>query len=117
DWIEITGSSPTAVSCALSASTAAVSTVGEVSQTLSSIYPNPTHGNTTINVTLAKNEQAVIRLFDAQGKVVKDLGVVKSLTGGTQQLTYDFSGQIPGLYLVSVMTNKGAISTSKLLVE
>lgn len=117
DWIEITGSSPTAVSCVLSASTAAVSTVGEVSQTLSSIYPNPTHGNTTINVTLAKNEQAVIRLFDAQGKVVKDLGVVKSLTGGTQQLTYDFSGQIPGLYLVSVMTNKGAISTSKLLVE
>ncbi|OMP75278.1 T9SS type A sorting domain-containing protein [[Flexibacter] sp. ATCC 35208] len=95
-----------------SARIAALSTV-EVSR----VYPNPTHGNTTINVTLAKDEQTIIRLFDAQGKLVKDLGVVRSETEGTQQLTYNFSGQTPGLYFVSFMTNKGAISTYKLLID
>lgn len=110
DWIEITGNSPAAVSCASSAKTTNVTAAN-------GIYPNPTHGNTTMTVTLGSNEQAIIRLFDAQGKLVKDLGVVKSATGGTQQLSYNFSGQTPGLYFVGIINNNGTISTYKLVIE
>lgn len=118
DWIEVTGNAPAAGSCVL----AKVATLGAVGieptqGKLTSIYPNPTHGNTTINVTLGKNEQAVIRLFDAQGKLVKDLGVVRSVSGGTQQVNYNFSGQQPGLYFVTFVNSKGVTSTYKLVIE
>lgn len=123
DWIEISGNTPTAVSCAASARTATLSAVEKVTGVavtegkLLSIYPNPTHGNTAIDVLLAKNEQAIIRLFDAHGRLIKDLGVIKSVESGRQQVYYNFSGQTPGLYFVTFINSKGAKSTYKLVIE
>lgn len=118
DWIGITGNAPAAGSCATAkVATLSVAGMAPAESKLTGIYPNPTHGNTTINVTLAKNEQAVIRLFDAQGKLVKDLGVVRSASGGTQQVYYNFSGQQPGLYFVTFVNSKGVTSTYKLVIE
>jgi pectate lyase len=118
DWIEITGDTPAAGSCTgAKAATLSAISIEPAGGRLTNIYPNPTHGNTTINVTLAKNEQAVIRLFDAQGKLVKDLGIVQSATGGTQQVYYNFSGQQPGLYFVTFVNSKGAVATYKLVIE
>lgn len=119
DWMEVTGDSPAAASCATSTKTGSQLAISDevVESKLSSIYPNPTHGNTAINLVLAKNEQGMIRLFNAQGRLVKDLAVVQSTAAGTQQVYYNFSGQTPGLYFVTFINSKGTKSTSKLVIE
>lgn len=119
DWMEVTGDSPAAASCATSTKTGSQLAISDevVESKLSSIYPNPTHGNTAINLVLAKNEQGMIRLFNAQGRLVKDLAVVQSTAAGPQQVYYNFSGQTPGLYFVTFINSKGTKSTSKLVIE
>lgn len=116
DWMEVTGTSPAAGACSSSARIVAVEEK-LTTEKLKNIYPNPTHGHTTINVALAENEQGVIRLFDAQGKLVKDLGVVRANSGGVQQLSYNFSEQTPGLYFVTFINNRGEKASYKLVIE
>lgn len=116
DWMEVTGNSPAAGACS---SSARIGVVEEklTTEKLKNIYPNPTHGSTTINVALAENEQGVIRLFDSQGKLVKDLGVVRATTGGVQQLSCNFSEQTPGLYFVTFINHRGEKASYKLVIE
>ncbi|SFE50659.1 pectate lyase [Chitinophaga sp. CF118] len=119
DWIEITGNTPVAANCngttARTAFSAASSQLTH-SVTKTSVYPNPTNGKATITVTLGKNEQAVIRLYDAQGSVVANLGTISSVTGGIQQIPCNLNSK-PGLYYVVVIGNKGLKATHKLVIE
>ncbi len=121
DWIEITGNAPSAANCAaLTATGSAVSlqSGSEVAeQQVARIYPNPTSGNATINITLAKNEQAAIMVYDAQGRMVEDLGIIKSVPGGEQKVVCNLSNRKPGLYYVTVISSKGQRSSYKLIVE
>ncbi|WP_208025579.1 T9SS type A sorting domain-containing protein [Niastella caeni] len=82
-----------------------------------SIYPNPAKGKAIIAVTLKKNEQAVIRVYDANGRLVDNLPVVTAFTAGTQKVPYSLAGKAPGIYNVFVTTGKGVQSTYKLVVQ
>jgi pectate lyase len=121
DWIEITGNAPSTANCAgLAATGSTVSLLlgnDVTEQQVASIYPNPTSGSATINVTLAKNEQAAIRLYDAQGRMVDDLGIVRSVAGGVQKIVCNLSNRKPGLYYVTIISSKGLKSSYKLVVE
>jgi pectate lyase len=120
DWIEITGNAPAAGNC--SASLIARESVTEPGQVLnekvSGIYPNPVRGGkATLVITLEKNEEAVIKLYDIQGRLINNLGVVRSVTGGTQQVPCTLANKTPGLYNVVVVSNKGVKQTYRLIVE
>lgn len=121
DWIEITGNTPAAANCAsTTARTAAVASPvhgAAVTPKLTGIYPNPASDKTTITVTLGKNEQAVIKVYDAQGRMVDNLGTITSVTGGTQLINYNLNNKKSGLYYVVVAGNKGLKATHKLVVE
>ncbi|MCF6401303.1 T9SS type A sorting domain-containing protein [Chitinophaga filiformis] len=120
DWIEITGNAPSAANCTgTTASTLAMLLPGNTTESreLTGIYPNPTSSNATINVTLGKNEQAAIRIYDAQGRLVENVGIVRSVAGGTQKVVLNLSNRTPGLYYVTVIGNKGLKSNYKLVVK
>lgn len=120
DWIEITGNAPSAANCTALTATTTVSLLSGgigAGQQLTGIYPNPTSGNATITVILGKNEQAGIRVYDAQGRLVEDLGTIRSVAGGAQKVVCNLSSRKPGLYYVTAVGNKGLKSNYKLIVE
>jgi pectate lyase len=81
------------------------------------IYPNPAKDKATIAVVLKKNEQADIRIYDAQGLLIDKLQTVTAVTAGTQKIPYKVKGNKPGIYNVVVTTNSGMRSTYKLIVQ
>jgi pectate lyase len=116
DWIEITGKTPAVASC-VSTMASYVLPESEIAASTPAIYPNPTTGAATITVTLQKNEQAVIKVYNTQGSLVDNLGTIKSETAGTQQIRCNLNGKKPGLYYVVVTGDKGFKSGYKLFVE
>jgi pectate lyase len=119
DWIEITGNAPVAAACPVD--TAVAPTAIQPNQVLNqrsvSIYPNPARGNATITITLGSNEQAAITVYDALGKIIDNLGTISSVTGETQQISWNLSNKTPGLYNVLIVSNKGFKRTCKVIVQ
>lgn len=81
------------------------------------IYPNPARGKTTIAIALKKNEQAVIKIFDAEGRLVDNLRTATAATAGTQTIQYNLSRIKQGIYNVVITTGQGGQSTCKLVVQ
>jgi hypothetical protein len=88
-----------------------------LNQQLTGVFPNPAKGKAIISVTLGTNERAVIRVYDALGRLVDNLGSIKSVTGGTQQVPFNLNNKKPGVYNVVVTGNKGIKATYKLLIQ
>ena len=84
---------------------------------VTSVYPNPANDKAIISIALDKNEQADIRIYDAQGQLVNKLQTATAVTAGTQQIPYNVKRNKPGIYNVVVTTNSGVRSTYKLIVE
>lgn len=116
DYIEITGNAPTAGNC-----TSARQITNEQGQMLiqqiTGVYPNPAKGKTMITVALASNDQAFVRVYDALGRLVDNLGTIRSLTAGTQQVPCSLNNKRPGIYHVVITNNKGVKTTTKLIVQ
>lgn len=87
----------------------------EITRTV--IYPNPGKGKVTLTVALKKNEQAEIRIYDAQGRLVDVLQTITAVTAGTQSIPYNVKGNKQGIYNVVITTNQGVRSTYKLVVQ
>jgi pectate lyase len=88
-----------------------------LNEKLAGIYPNPAKGKAILTITLDKNEQAVVRLLDAQGRLINNIGTIRSTIGGTQQVPFNLSNKKPGIYNVVVTSDKGSKHTYKLIVE
>lgn len=82
-----------------------------------SIYPNPAKGKFTIAMALKMNEQVVIKIYDAQGRLVKDLRPAAAAAAGMQRIECDLNGNRPGVYNVVVTANNGVRSAYKLMVQ
>jgi pectate lyase len=123
DWIEISGNTPVAANCAAAARTTLTPVVAPLTPDDAvkpqhvRVYPNPASGNAVVAVTLGRNEQAAITVYNMQGHMVANLGSIRSATGGTQQLPVNLNGQLPGLYYVVVTGDKGLKHTCKLIIE
>jgi pectate lyase len=94
-----------------------ISGAGTYSANVTGIYPNPARDKANLTITLKENEQAVISVYDVQGRMVDNLGTITSATGGTQQVPCDLNSRKPGLYYVVVTGNKGLKATHKLVIE
>lgn len=84
---------------------------------VTSIYPNPAKGKVTIAIPLKKNEEAVIRIYDIQGRLIENVRTITAVTAGTQKIQYNLNSKKPGIYNVIVTTSKGVSSTYKLMVQ
>lgn len=72
------------------------------------VSPNPFKDQVGIHVTGSKGEQLVVSVYDANGRNVLPLKYVRS----GQQL--DLSSLLPGVYIISVKTSKGVLTTKVL---
>ena len=78
-------------------------------------YPNPAVDNATMELTVAKAGNAVVRVYDLAGKVVytENMGRVAE---GVHTRTIDCSSLQHGMYLVNVIVG-GQKATAKLIVR
>jgi hypothetical protein len=75
-------------------------------------YPNPTTGKVDIQTTGLDLTGAAIAVFDAYGREVKRMPAV---TVGEQALTIDLRGQLPGIYIIRVVTAQRTFSQKVVL--
>ncbi len=83
--------------------------------TLARTYPNPTNGETSMDLNLKERSNVSVTLTDVTGKTVSNLFNGK-LAQGDNKITFDLSGTAEGLYLVKVVAN-GSVKTMKLSVK
>ena len=72
------------------------------------VFPNPTSGEFTVNVSFSGKK--TIRLTDLTGKVIKEISSDKNV------VTFNENSVAGGVYLVSVSTDVGTV-TKKLIIE
>lgn len=81
------------------------------SESLVSIYPNPTDNE--VSISLLKNEIAVVTVANVNGQTV----ISQELTRTTSETNIDVSHLSSGLYLVTIQDISGNTHTGKLVVK
>ncbi len=85
---------------------------------LENIYPNPTmDGGAAVSYTLSGDRLINVDLHDLSGNKVATLvsGVRKST--GTGQIAFTLDGITPGMYLVTMTTDRGERAVQRLIVQ
>jgi hypothetical protein len=80
------------------------------------LFPNPTEGATHLQTSLKEAMNLSIRVTDPLGRVVYTSGQLK-LQAGTNDLTIPTEGFSNGIYMVSLISDKGQMTTQRLVVS
>ena len=83
---------------------------------LLSAYPNPTAGESTVQISLPSDQTAVAQIIDPTGRVTKSNTDRLQLTAGENTLNADFTGLPPGIYIYRLITSSG-VYNQKIRVE
>ncbi|WP_026465048.1 T9SS type A sorting domain-containing protein [Adhaeribacter aquaticus] len=78
------------------------------------VYPNPSTGRITVTVPFIGNNQVLVKIYDAQGRVVYE-ELFKGIQG-TFSNTFDLSSKGKGVYLLQISTENSSI-IKKLLLQ
>jgi len=79
--------------------------------------PNPFQGITSIPMEIkGNNENITLKIFDSQGKLVTTLADRK-MKKGKQQLTWDASGNHPGVYFYTLQAGNAVMTRKMVLVH
>jgi len=70
-----------------------------------SLWPNPVHDRVFVNIVTANESQAMIRIFDSKGALVK--AQKATVLQGSNQLSVDMKSLAKGVYQLSVDWNNG----------
>jgi hypothetical protein len=76
--------------------------------TLTSVYPNPARGVSTVEVSLDKALTVTVRVYDGLGRVVQTVDA-GHLPVGTHDVRLNVDGYAPGLYFIEVYTGEGSL--------
>ena len=77
------------------------------------VYPNPVNDYLNIELEIAQQGQYIFEVFDNIGRPV--IREVRYFEPGTQKLHLDMNHHSPGVYILSVKSNKGSIGVKKIL--
>lgn len=78
-----------------------------------SIFPNPTPGEFSVDLHLAKRQEVIVAVRDLLGRTVHER-TLKNILSDT--IRFDLSGQPDGVYVVTVQTDNG-ITSRKVVVR
>lgn len=80
------------------------------------VYPNPSPGLSKLKIELPQNSNLTIALFDLSGNYIETLSDHELFDAGVHELDLDISDQLPGTYLVSILseTYKASLKLIKL---
>jgi len=117
DWMEITGNSPTAGVCTGARASTPVAADVPALFSVSGLYPNPASGKTTVVFTLPATQRVGIRVFNALGQAVDNLGERNYPAGFNQ---FDYTGKAfnrPGSYFILLTGTQGDVQVLRLAVK
>ena len=77
------------------------------------LFPNPTNGTFTVDITLAARENLVLSILDMQGKLVASR---HASNVSYVEETFNLNGLAKGIYLLRVETSRGAVA-KRLIVQ
>lgn len=79
-------------------------------------YPNPFNPSTKINISIPKNTNLKLSVFDITGKEVKTL-LNQQVTPGNYQVTWDAGNAAGGVYFFRLTTNEYSDTKKMLLIR
>jgi hypothetical protein len=79
------------------------------------IYPNPFSGSTTIEFQLSNTGNAMVDVFDLNGKIVKEYNF-SNISSGNHQISFDGSQLLKGIYFIKISTTDGN-KVAKMILE
>lgn len=122
DWLEVTGSSPTAASCtatigSLTTSVAAakIPVADAVTSSAVTLYPNPVTAAASVQFTHQQEGRVALKLYNNNGELVK-LIADKSFPAGASKVDFSCQSFASGMYFVRV-EGVGVEGTVKLLKQ
>lgn len=92
----------------------AINTPVVAAQALVKPFPNPTSGKFAVELNNFKSTKAEVIVMAQSGNAVEDRSV--DIKNAKQLLNFDLSSEASGVYLVSVVTNKG-VRTCRLVLD
>lgn len=78
-------------------------------------YPNPTHGNFSVNFESNEVESGIVKVFDQMGKIVLETPV--DVYKGKNQINIDGQGLPAGLLHIQVNTNSKQLSSNVIIAS
>ncbi|OFX57889.1 MAG: hypothetical protein A2046_08875 [Bacteroidetes bacterium GWA2_30_7] len=76
------------------------------------IYPNPTTNEAFIEIKSGKNEKLKLKIFDLQGRVIKEFNYSKSNIYKINAI--DFA---QGVYFIKLISGNTDVAVSKLIIQ
>ncbi len=92
-----------------------VSTSGALTSLM--ISPNPATTSATLRYSLASERSLAVSLYDITGNKVLDIARRTGEEAGAGELPVDLSSVAPGIYILSVVTDRGEQLTQRIVVE
>lgn len=78
------------------------------------VFPNPAgEEQTTLRLSVAQDEEVLIRMVDAMGRVAEEFTAI--LTAGVSEIQLDTEGLARGVYLIQVHTSGGQVESTRLI--
>lgn len=81
-----------------------------------SAFPNPANNTVNFSITLKNAQHISLKLFDAQGKLVKQIAN-ENVPTGTQQYTLSLSEFSEGIYHYRLITDKASYSKKLVIIK
>ena len=82
---------------------------------LFTLWPNPVHDLVFINIVTANESQAIIKIFDSKGALIKKQQA--TVLQGSNQLPVDMRSLVNGVYLVSADWDNGQMKKTVQVVK
>lgn len=79
-------------------------------------FPNPFFPMTQIQFDLPESKKVTMKVYDLNGRLVKELLNQVALNAGRHLITFDGSGFSSGIYIYTLTSNSGLFETQKMIM-
>ncbi len=91
--------------------------LGSGAISIEGIFPNPVETMATFSYRLSEARKIRIDLHDIMGGYIGNLMEERTMPAGTHKLSFNARGINPGLYLISVKSDKNEITTIRTIIK
>jgi hypothetical protein len=110
---EIRGQAGMGLACSVEITTGIDDVVALVEE--SSIYPNPTNGEATLNIYLSDNTDVTFQVYNSLGSLVENRKEIGSV--GENQYGINLTGQTAGIYFIKIVVGNQVFQTKLMLTQ